>query len=170
MEYIPVKVEVKVPSVEKVHDTVYLPKPVVVKVKEVDSAYYDLYKGLKDSIAKDSLFKEAITINEYSQSFEDTLQTINVYSKTRGTLLSQTVDYKTKEYTIEVEDSVAVKGRVAVSLLAEVGLPLDDLFNNSPVVKGGISVHGKNGNSLSVSLDTEGRIWLGKTWKIKLRR
>lgn len=170
IEYVPVEIEVLVPSVEYVHDTIKDPVPIYVKVPEIDSTYYEKYKVLKDSVARDSMFKEAIRINEYNEVFEDTLQTIDVYSKTRGKLLEQSVKYTTKPYYITVKDSVAIKKKFTISLGAEVGIPTIPTLSSTPVVKGGIIFKNKRDNTFSISYDTEGRVWLGKSWKIKLRK
>lgn len=170
IEYVPVEVEVLVPSVEKVFDTIYEPKPVNVIVKEIDSTYYEKYKQLKDSVAKDSMFKEAIKINEYKEVFEDTLQTIDVYSKTRGKLLEQSVKYTTKPYYITVKDSIQIQKKVTVSVGSEIGISTINPILNKPVIKGNLIIKNKRDNTISISYDTEGRVWLGKTWKIKFKK
>lgn len=170
IEYIPVEVEVLVPSVEKDFDTIYKPTTVYVKVKEIDSSYYKKYVKLKDSVAKDIMFKEAIEINEYKQVFEDTLQTINVYTKSRGTVLSQSVSYKTKPYTIKVKDSVENKVKSSLSIGTELGIPTVPSLDMTPVVKGNIIFTNKKGNTFSASYDTEGKVWIGKSWKIRFKK
>jgi len=169
-EYIIVEKEILVPSVEKVFDTVYEPKPVYIKVKEIDSTYYEKYNSLKDQMSKDSLFKESITINEYNQVFVDTLQTINVYSKTRGKLLEQNVKYTTNPYYITVRDSIEIKKKSSLSVGSELGVPTVPSLNATPVLKANLIFTNKKGNTFSASYDTEGRVWIGKSWKIRLRR
>lgn len=165
VEYITIEKEILVPSVEKVFDTVYKPVPQTIKVKEIDSVYYEEYTKLKDSIQKDSMFRESIKINEYKQTFKDTLQTIEVYSKTRGDLLEQSIKYKTNPYYIKIKDSVKVNKKTTVSLGAELGVPTTSLLNR-PIIKGNLIITNKKGNSLSASYDTQGVIWVGKSWKI----
>lgn len=169
-EFIIVEKEVLVPSVTHVFDTIKEPVPVYVKVKEIDSTYYEQYKKLKDSVAKDSLFKEVIAINEYNQKYEDTLQTIDVYSKTRGKLLEQNVKYTTKPYYITLTDSIEIKKKVAVSFGTELGVSTVPSLGLNPVLKGNVIVTNKRGNSISASYDTQGTVWVGKTWKIRLRK
>jgi len=169
-EYVYINKEVLVPSVEKEFDTIYEPVPVYVKVKEIDSTYYEEYKKLKDSVAKDSMFKEAIKINEYNQKYEDTLQTIDVYSKTRGKLLEQNVKYTTKPYYITVKDSVEIKKKYTLSVGSEVGIPTIPTLSSTPVLKANIVFKNKRDNTYSISYDTEGRVWLGRTWKINLKK
>lgn len=165
-EYITIEKEILVPSVEKIFDTIRVPVPVDRAVIKIDSTYYDRYLKLKDSVQRDSMFREAIKINEYTQQFEDTLQTIEVYSKTRGDLLEQNVKYITKPSTILVKDSVEIKKRNHVHFGAEVGIPIRSSFEVTPVIKGNVVFENKKGNTFSLGYDTEGRVWIGKTWKI----
>jgi hypothetical protein len=167
-EYITVEKKILVPSVEKIFDTIRVPVPVdraVIKV-EIDSTYYDRYLQLKDSIQRDSMFKEAIKINEHVQQFEDTLQTIEVYSKTRGNLLEQSVKYTTKPQAITVKDSVKIKKKNHLNFGAELGVPTINGLELTPVVKGNLIFRNKKGNTFSLGYDTEGKVWIGKTWKI----
>jgi hypothetical protein len=169
IEYVPVEVEVQVPVVEKVFDTIYQPKPIPVKETVIDSTFYEKYVPLKDSVQKDSLFKEAIKINEYETTFEDSVQTIKVYSKTRGKLISQTAEYKTKPFTITVKDSVPIIPKVKAFVGVEAGVPTIPHLATRPVAKANFMLLTKKQNIISVSYDTEGRVWVGKTWKISFR-
>jgi hypothetical protein len=169
-DYVVLDTEVLVPSVNKQFDTIYEPKPYPVKVVEIDSTYYRKYIQLKDSVAKDSMFKKAIEIKEYNEKFEDTLQIIDVYSKTRGDLLEQTVKYTTKPYYIAVKDSVEIKEKWSLSLGTEVGIPTVPTLNAAPILKANIVIKNRRDNTFSISYDTDGRFWVGKTWKIKLRK
>jgi len=170
VEYVEVEVEVLVPSVEKVFDTIYEPTPKYVKVKEIDSTYYKKYTELIDEVAKDSIFKEAITVNEYNETFSDTLQTIQVYSKTRGQLIAQSVKYVTNPYSIKVKETVEIKKRSSLSIGSEIGMPTINLTNPVPILKANAILTNKRGNTFSISYDTEGRAWVGKSWKIRLRK
>lgn len=107
----PLKPEIKI--VEKVisvpeyvnhFDTIYLPKPF--KRTIIDSTYKEMYLKAKDSIERLELYLKAITVKEYNQTFTDTFQTIKVYSKTRGDLLAQTLDYKTFKREIIYKDTI----------------------------------------------------------------
>lgn len=165
-EYITIEKEILVHSVEKVFDTIRILVPIDRPVVEVDSIYYDRYLQLKDSVQRDSMFRQAIKINEYNQKFEDTLQIITVYSKTRGELLEQSLSYTTKPYTIVVKDSVEIKRKNHFNFGAEVGLPLFNGFKDNPVIKGNLIFQNKKGDTFSIGYDTGGKIWAGRTWKI----
>jgi hypothetical protein len=111
-EYIevPINIEVEVPVVEVQFDTVYLPTPIKRGKKQIDSTYIKKWEELKnDSIAKDSLFRKAIEINDYRETVEDDTITINLGMKVRGELLQYNVDYKTKPRTISLDTVLKVE-------------------------------------------------------------
>lgn len=170
-EYIYRDVTVEVPVVEHVFDTIIKPVAVVRTKVEIDSTYYEEYKKLKDSVEKDSMFKEAIKINEYNTKFEDSIQTIKVYSKTRGELLEQSAEYKTKKRSITIKDSVAIHKRFKVHVGVQAGLPLIPSLSTAPVGQLNLYITPKGSdNPFTVGFDTEGRILAGKIWKISLRK
>src|SRR5690606_7679366 len=79
---------VMVPEVITHYDTIKIGSPVY--IHKVDTVYIDRFLR-SDSTEKLSLYKDAVTIREYNQVFEDSLSKIVVYSKTRGNLLKQSV-------------------------------------------------------------------------------
>ena len=106
---VPIKIEVPVPVVEVQFDTIYKIRPIRVPGKKViDSIYYKEYLELKEQATKDSLFREAITINEYREKVEDDTLVINLYAKTRGTLESYQIGYKTKPRTIPLDTMIKI--------------------------------------------------------------
>lgn len=111
IEYIevPVEIELEIPIIEKEFDTIYLPSPIKEKKPQIDSTYYKEYIKLKDSITRDSIFKKAITIREYKPRFEDDSIIIDVYTKTRGTLLESQITYKTKPRNIVLDTTLLIK-------------------------------------------------------------
>lgn len=165
VDYKDVLIEVPIPVVEKQFDTVR-PKPITKTKKVIDSTYYKKYLSLKDSVQRDSAYRDAIQINEYNQVFKDTFQTIEVYTKSRGEVLEQSLKYKTEPRTITVRDSIPIIPKRTFSLGVEVGVPTVHGLGTSPVIKGGIQYKNRKGNTTSLSYDTEGRIWLGKTFKL----
>lgn len=104
---VPVLIEVPVPVVEKVFKTVR--EPYAVKGDTViDSIYYDRYIALKDSVARDSLYKEAITIRTYNEKVEDNILTISLEATVRGELLDYKLGYKTKPRTVTLDTVIKV--------------------------------------------------------------
>jgi len=168
-EYIVKEIKVEIPVIKKEFDTIYEPKAIPGPIV-IDSTYYDKYKQLKDSVAKDSMFKEAIAINEYNQVFEDDVQIIDVYSKTRGELLEQNAKYETKPRTIKIKDSTEVKHKFSVNAGFDIGLPTVPTLSSTPVLRGNLMFNNKKGGTFSVGYDTEGRVWVGKTWRIGFKK
>ena len=163
---IPVEIEVEVPVVEKVHDTVIITEKDIIHISKPDTLLLKKYLDLKDQAKKDSLFKESIRIVEYNKPFSDDFQKVGVYSKVRGVLLEQSVDYKTKPKTIIVRDTIKIENKNKFYIGAELGIPTIPTLNSTPVLKGGFVFQNKKGNTFSLSYDTEGRVWAGKTFKI----
>lgn len=171
---VPIRVEVPVPVIKKEFDTIYEPKPYPVYkkgkiVKEIDSAYYEMYMALNDSLKKDSMLKKAITINAYKEKIEDDTITINLNMKVRGDLLSYQVGYKTKPYSIPLDTTLNVKipTKSILFIGGGVGVPLtqNPLFV-TPLVKGGLYLKTKGDNLINIEFDTQGRGWIGYAWKI----
>jgi hypothetical protein len=135
-----------------------LPKP----KKNFTDKWYKEYLSLKDSIAKDSMVKELATIKEYKETFEDTVQTIDVYAKTRGDLLELRSSYKLKPFLIK--DKVKVEMEVPKDIFSidfgmKVGIP-DNGLDNTPIVMPelGIRINKFRG---TVGYDTNSTLWLG---------
>lgn len=172
---IPVKVEVPVPVVEKIFDTIYKPKPVpyIVKgdtVERIDSTFYKKYLALQDSIKKDSLFREAIKIQEYKPFFEDDTIRIDVYAKVRGELLEKAISYKTKPRTITLDTTltVPIPTRSKLFVGGGVRLPYGQLNTGgvAPVPYGGLYLKTKKDNLISLEFDTQS-VSVGYAFKLK---
>lgn len=184
---VPVRVEVPVYSKEGISDTTKLPAPISIinpidkelikRNKKLSKKNKKLSKELKisnvllekykssDSINKERLYKESISIKEYNETFIDSFQTISVYSKTRGSLIEQSISYKTNEYSISLDTLVStkVKKKFKVFGSLEIGNPLLSNDPNLPsiVVKPGIIFKNSKDNGLILSADTRGYLWIG---------
>jgi len=169
-----VKIEAPVPVVEKQFDTIYKPKPypVYIKgdiVKEIDSSYYNRWLSLKDSISKDKVYKDAITIREYNTKFEDDILTLNIYSKTRGTLLEIKPDYKTKPRTIPLDTTLMISIPKYNQFYGgiELGVPVIKIPFLEPSILGKANFiwQTKKDKLINISIDTEGRLYGGYSIK-----
>jgi hypothetical protein len=157
---VPVEIEVEVPIVEKVFDTVYELKPVTKTVKEIDTSLVEAYKKANDSL-KQEMYEMSVTKNEYKKVFEDSIQTITVDAGVTGTLDYLVAEYKTKPRKVEVDTVIKVKvpGRQwSLSPYAEVGIPTN-ILNPNIVFKGGLDFTSKKGIIYGGSYDTQGRVW-----------
>lgn len=160
---VPFKVEVKVPVIEKVFDTVY-PKAKV--VKEVDTSLVEQYKKANDSLKK-ALFESAVTVREYKEVFEDSTITITVGAKVTGTLNSLIAEYKTKPRVVVLDTTLTVDVpdySRSISVYGELGVPTIQEIEAPPVFKVGLDISNKKNWILGGSYDTEKRFWvkLGK--------
>ena len=111
----------------------------------------------KPAAEKDSLYKEAIKLNEFSQTFDDDKVKIDVSGIAQGKVKTIKADYFIKPQKIDVE--VKQKQRIfALKLGGEYG---NSLELNKGVFKGNIEFENKKGNSFSYSYDSDKRHWLG---------
>ena len=135
---VPVTVEVPVPVIIKEFDTIKEFIPIYSQgPTKIDSTYYKKYIALTDSIQRDSLFKDAITIREYKEKVEDDTIIINVYSKVQGFMKEQKVDYETKFRTIKLDTTLRVAIPRKPLILVGPFLSLGTQQNEYPV-SGGI--------------------------------
>lgn len=114
---------IKIPEYINHFDTITVFKPF--KSTIIDTTYKEKYLNAKDSIERLKLYLDAINIKEYNQKFTDTFQTINVYTKTRGDLLSQSVNYKTFKRDIIQNDTILIKPRRSLNIGLEINNKLD---------------------------------------------
>lgn len=115
---------VKIPEYINNFDTITVFKRF--KEVKIDSLYKYEYLQAKDSIQRLKLFIDAITIKEYNENFTDSLQSIDIYTKTRGEVLAQNVKYKLFEREITVKDTIILpKNRRTLNLGFETSSDLD---------------------------------------------
>lgn len=133
----------------------------------VDSTYKEKYEKAvkeKDSVTAKLLFLEAIQINEYNEvAVNDDNVKVDLYAKTRGSLLAYRVDYKIKEKTFTYTPEV-VYIRPRLTLLTGVDLMLPNIPNGeigSPDFKFDLGFQNKKGNVISVGYDTNNYIHIG---------
>lgn len=162
-----IPVTVEVPVIVREFDTIYQPKPY--KVVEPDKELVEKYNKLKDEKEKLQLFKEQIKERSYKETFEDSIQTIQVTSSVTGFLNSQTVNYETKPREIKtvVRDTfpIKVEPKRSIRLGLEGGVPINAQQIN-PVFKGNIYFENKKGLMLSAGYDSENRVWAGLVVKL----
>ena len=163
---VPINVEVPVPVVEHVFDTIIKPVPVYNEVTVVDTSLVESYRRANDSL-RQKLFEEAVTIRDYREIFEDSIQTITVDANVTGTLNKLNASYKTKPRTVTLDTTVTAKVPIkknSVTLYVEAGLPST---LEEAVFKYGADFKMKNNFVIGASKDTRGTWWakFGKTFK-----
>ena len=158
---VPVEVVVYVPVVEHTFDTVYEPTPF--KEVVIDEEYYNKYISLRDSLSKDEFIKDVLTVREYKETFEDSIQTVEVYTEVTGKMNKQSLSYKTKPREIKVDTVIPVK--VPEQALRRFAISVGAGFNSQSVGEG---VTGKLGLvyktkkiDYHISRATDGNWWFG---------
>ena len=158
----------------------YLPGKVVEK-KEivVDSIYKSRYETAlqeNDSLKAKNLFLEAIQIKEYNEvAINNDSIKIDIYAKTRGSLISYKVDYdiKSQEFTYTPE---VVRVRPRFTVLTGVELMMPGLVGSSqveyvaPSIKFDIYVQREKGHMWGVGVDTRGNAYVGYKHVLSFKR
>lgn len=153
---------ITIPGKDGKLDTIYMPQPHYV-TNPVNSKLVEEYDALKDSLGKKQAYIDAITQREYNEVYEDSLVKIDVYTKVQGKMLKQAPKYYVKPITVTYTDTIKIPApKLRNKLLGGVEYGTDIKFSN-PVFKGNILLQNKKDNILSVSYDTDKRIWIGYT-------
>lgn len=127
----------------------------------VDESFKRLYEEAKDSLERTNLYLNAIRINTFDTTAinNDTIK-LDLYTKTRGSLLEYKIDYKIKEKVFEYKpETIVRRPRFSLSVEAEAGIPT--IPNSGFLMKGGLGLENRRGESLLVGYDTENRVWVG---------
>ena len=159
---VPFRVEVEVPVIERVFDTVFEPQEVIKNVVVKNDKLIEEYKKANDSL-KEALFNSAVTVREYKEVFEDSTITITVGAKVTGTLNSLIAEYKTKPRIIIVDTTLTVEVpdySRSVVVYGEVGMPTMQNTQAPPVLKVGFDISNKKNWVWGGSYDTEKRVWV----------
>ena len=160
---VPFRVEVEVPVIEKVFDTVYKPVEIKKTVVVKNEKLIEEYKKANDSL-KEALFNSAVTVKEYKEVFEDSTITITVGANVTGTLNSLIAEYKTKPRVVVLDTTLTVKVpdyNRSISVYGEIGLPTDQTkqLSVTPIIKLGLDYSNKKNWLYGVSFDSEKRAW-----------
>lgn len=148
-------VTVKVPEIIRQFDTIYKPIPKV--VRETDTIILKEFLSASDSL-KIAMYINATKEREYLETFEDSIQKIDVFTKVRGELLSQTASYKIFERSIRQTDTVRLKGERNFYLLPQVGFN-----NNAAQIKSSLSFlyQDRKNRLYTIGYDSDGFILIG---------
>lgn len=168
---VPVRIEVPVPVISNEFKARVNPAPLVVKEKEViiDSSYYNKWLKLKDSIERDRMIRDALTIREYNTKFEDDTLTIDIYSKVRGTLLEVKSKYTTKPFTTVIDTTLKVKVPARAKFYGgfELIMPTRDFIGlgNEPLFQVGGILKTKEDRLIKVGITNKKQVVAGYYWK-----
>lgn len=121
------------------------------KVIRVDSARYTEYKREKDTIRKDSMYTDAVTIRKYDTIIEDNDRIkLEVNSEVDGRLIKTSAKYTIKEIKVE-----PIVRRPNASLLLGAGVN----FNKSVFLSAGVQI--RNGFILQGTIDNNSNYSIG---------
>ncbi len=163
---VPVRIEVKVPVIEKVHDTIEKPVPYKVLVDSpVNEQLRDSLSEAKSVIDSLRAYKAFTVKRQYTQSFDDETQTITVFAETTGTLDKLQASYKTKPKTILLDTVLTIKVPKYNKFFGgiSVGVPVNN--NIKPIFKADLYLKTKNNNLWNISFDTQRIVWIGHAWE-----
>jgi len=145
---------VAVPEIIKQFDTIVVEKPI--HTHSVDTIYVDRFVQA-DSTGQLDLYKDAVTIREYKEVFEDSMAIIEVFSKTRGHLLEQQANYTIFER--QITDTIPLpRPKGNLYLMPEIGTTTD---LRGLRAKAGIMYQDRNKHLYSLSMDVDGYIYIG---------
>ena len=141
-------VTVKVPEIINHIDTIYKPIPKV--IYKTDTIILKKFLSASDSL-KIALYVDATKIREYKEQFKDSTQEVNVFTKVRGEMLAQSLDYKIFERIITHSDTIEIKKKRSLYLLPKLGTDFDSKIKASI----GLTLIDKKNNLFSIDFDTD---------------
>jgi hypothetical protein len=165
--YAPIKIDSAITSFDTIkipafiiRDSIIYKDNIIYKENPINQELLNKYKN---SIYKLELYKKAITEFEYIQIFEDSIQKVDVYSKTRGVLLEQSVNVLIKpknipHYNHTVTKTIIRQDRSKVFIGG--GIIIPSINNKILGFKLNLMFKNKNQNVFNVSLDNKKNIYL----------
>lgn len=157
---------VLVPEKHGSFDIITPPVPIINNSPTINKNLLEDYRALKDSLTKEEVYIEAITENEYSETYEDSLVKIDVYTKVRGKLLKQSPSYTVKPFAIKYRDTTIIeKYEPTINIYGgvEAGIPMTE---GETIGKGTFYFQNKKQNIISLGVDTKGYVWGGYIIKL----
>jgi hypothetical protein len=153
-----VTVEVKTPEYIRVSDTIYKDSLIYRRITLPPVTDSTVLAFLRDSINRLHMFIDAIAIREYNQSFRDSLQEVNVYSKTKGELIEQAIDYKIYSRTYSVDTVVQFNCLNISKQFVSIGAGYNPI-SNIPNLHVGYNYLSKKQNLFQGALTSDGQIY-----------
>lgn len=132
---VPVRLDINLPERQGKSDTIYQDSIVIRTVTAPSETDTLMLAYLKDSINRLNMFLEAISIREYNETFLDSIQSVSVYSKTRGHLIEQSISYNILPQTIQVDTVLQVDCPVPSQKYMNLGAGYNPMLSR-------ISMHG----------------------------
>jgi len=118
---------------------------------KIDSTYYNKWIKLVNDKSKDIAYKDAVTIREYKETFEDSIQKINVFGEVTGRLNKLSVSYDLKER--KFTENVPIPQKYHLFMGGGVGVSMKDNSSVQPLYQAGLIFQNKKGNLFSLKTD-----------------
>lgn len=148
-----------------------IPVPIILKgeseavIVQVDEGYKKLYDEALDSLERQKLYYEAVTVRQYNDTIVDNDEiTITTEAQTTGRLNYLLADYEIKERRIEFETET-IYNYPRLSLYGQV----EAMMSLKPVAKFEIGGFNKNGLGFSASYDTNKNVWIGVSQSLRIK-
>jgi hypothetical protein len=150
-----ITIEKTLPAIQGRSDTLYMDSLIYLTKtlpRETDTL---LIKYLQDSLNRLNMFIQAIAIREYSQKYTDTVQQVEVYSKTRGELIEQSISYTIFPQTIKFDTTIIVDNPSRNMYFGSLGVRTGQ-FGTSVLLKG--TFINKKHRIASFDIGTDGQL------------
>jgi hypothetical protein len=159
---VPIKMDVVIPGEKIVFEPSLLPKP----KRERERPIPEFEEASVEE--RDSLYRDAVKIREYTEVYEDSLATATVNSTVEGKLKKQSVSLEIKEKTTTIDTNVTVEVEVPKKIKfyggLGAGVPLD-MTSAKPVFNGTVGLQDKKDRIFTLGINTEGMIQGGVMFK-----
>lgn len=133
---VPVRLDINLPENQGQFDTIYQDSIVIRTVTVPDKSDSLMLAYLNDSINRLNMFLEAISIREYNEIFSDSIQSISVYSKTRGHLIEQSILYNIFPQTIQIDTVMDIECPIPTQKYISLGAGYNPMFNRASLHAG----------------------------------
>lgn len=138
----------------------YKIKKVTVEVENpLNKLLVERLNKMNDSVQLLHAYIEAITVNKYTQPFEDNLIKATVRATTTGTLDQLSLDYVIKEQKVPIE--VPVKKQNKFLIGAAIGNKIEKDFEFKPVYRGDLNYQTHKGDIYSLEGYSNGNVMIG---------
>lgn len=169
---IPIPEIIKIPDLpnltfEPFTETKTTPEYIYVAVpQKPDTTLLSAYRKEIDSLKKELLYADAVTVRSYEASYEDENIEMKLFAETTGKLNKlQLPFYKIKKKEVFAEDKETIRPpNFSLYLGSELGIPTS-FDNGGFAFKGNVFLQSKN-MMYNASYDTDKRVWAGLAIKL----
>jgi len=149
---------------------VYIKGDVEIVVDQEYKNKYDQVIKEKDSISARNLYLESIQIKEYNEvAIDNDIVKVDLYAKTRGSLLAYRIDYNIKEKEFKYIPEVVYRyPKASLVYGLELGLPAQQVIPQAPVIGVSLGIQNKKGSIVTLGVNSEKFVTIGYYKTLKL--